>query len=79
MKIDTYIKATLGALTFYFPVRGTKNTLVCRNCGMCQTDPTDKLRERCELTKQILPFADTCIDGRCPLVFEEVEQWEYQS
>lgn len=71
MKIDTYIKATLGSLDFYFPIHGPKNTLVCRNCQMCQTDPTDKLRERCELTKQILPFADTYIDGRCPLVFEE--------
>lgn len=79
MKIDTYIKAALGNQTFWFPIHGPRNTLVCRNCQMCQTDPTDKLRERCELTKQILPFADTCIDGRCPLVFEEVEQWEYQS
>lgn len=78
MKIDSYIKAKLGDLTFYFPVHGSKNTLVCRNCEMCQTDPTDKLRERCELTKQILPLADMAIDGRCPLEFEEVKQWEYR-
>lgn len=71
MTIDSYIKATLGSPTFYFPIHGSKNTLVCRNCQMCQTDPTDKLRERCEFTKQILHFADTCIDGRCPLHFGE--------
>lgn len=71
MKIDTYIKATLGTLTFYFPVRGTKNTLVCRSCRMCQTDPRDRTREYCLLTEQVLPFADLTIDGRCPLRFEE--------
>ena len=42
MKIDTYIKATLGPLEFYFPVLGAKNSIVCRSCRMCQTDPRDR-------------------------------------
>ena len=71
MTIDKYIKATLGPLEFYFPVLGAKNSIVCRNCRMCQTDPRDRTREYCQLTEQPLPFADLAIDGRCPLRFEE--------
>ena len=70
MKIDTSIKAKLGPLEFYFPVLGAKNSIVCRSCRMCQTDPRDRAREYCLLTEQVLPFADLAIDGLCPLRFE---------
>lgn len=74
MTIDKYIKATLGPLEFYFPVLGAKNSIVCRSCRMCQTDPRDRTREYCQLTEQPLPFADLAIDGRCPLGFGEEDQ-----
>ena len=76
MPIDKYIKATLGPLEFYFPVLGAKNSIVCRNCRMCQTDPRDRTREYCQLTEQPLPFADLAIDGRCPLDFGEEDHNE---
>ena len=71
MTIDKYIKATFGPLEFYFPVLGAKNSIVCRSCRMCQTDPRDRAREYCLLTEQVLPFADFAIYGRCPLIFAE--------
>ena len=71
MTIDKYSKATLGPLEFYFPVLGAKNSIVCRSCRMCQTDPRDRTREYCQMTEQPLPFADLAIDGRCPLDFGE--------
>lgn len=76
MTIDKYIKATLGPLEFYFPVLGAKNSIVCRNCRMCQTDPRDRTGEYCQLTEQPLPFADLAIDGRCPLDFGEEDHNE---
>lgn len=76
MTIDKYRKATLGPLEFYFPVLGAKNSIVCRSCRMCQTDPRDRTREYCLLTEQVLPFADLAIDGRCPLDFGEEDHNE---
>lgn len=74
MRITDYVKATLGPLEFYFQVKGTENTLVCRNCRMCRNDPNDRKREICVLTDQILSFADIALDGRCPLTFEIEEE-----
>lgn len=76
MTIDKYRKATLGPLDFWFPELGAKNGVVCRYCRMCQTDPRDRTREYCQLTEQVLPFADLAIDGRCPLDFGEEDHNE---
>ncbi len=42
----------------------------CRYCPFCVADPSNKTREICQITGEILAFADLVIDGRCPLIDE---------
>ena len=37
-------------------------------CAFCIADPSNHKRERCQITGEILPFAELVIDGRCPLI-----------
>lgn len=43
---------------------------ICRYCPFCVADPSNHKREICQITGEILAFADLVIDGRCPLIDE---------
>lgn len=43
---------------------------VCRVCPFCVADPSNHKREICQITGEILAFADLVTDGRCPLIDE---------
>ena len=58
-----YITKTL-VRQVYFP----EGQEVCRMCPFCIADPSNHKRERCQITGEILPFAELVIDGRCPLI-----------
>lgn len=60
-----YITKTL-VRQVYFP----EGQEVCRMCPFCIADPSNHKRERCQITGEILPFAELVIDGRCPLIGE---------
>ena len=62
---DKYITKTL-IRQVYFP----EGQEVCRMCPFCIADPSNHKRERCQITNEILPFADLTIDQRCPLIEE---------
>lgn len=62
---DKYITKTL-IRQVYFP----EGQEVCRMCPFCVADPSNHKRERCEITGEILPFAELKIDNRCPLIEE---------
>ena len=62
-----YTRATLVAQVC-FP----KGEEICRYCTFCIADPSNHKRELCLLTGSILVHADLCIEGNCPLRFEEV-------
>lgn len=62
---DKYIIKTL-VRQVYFP----EGQEVCRMCPFCIADPSNHKRERCQITGEILPFAELVIDGRCPLIGE---------
>lgn len=68
--MSDYIKGTLQ-MEVYFRVTPSKATAVCRNCRFCRDDPSNRRREYCEITGEVLPFADLCIDSRCPIDFGE--------
>lgn len=61
-----YITKTL-VRQVYFP----EGQEVCRMCPFCIADPSNHKRERCQITGEILPFAELVIDHRCPLIEEE--------
>ena len=58
-----YITKTL-VRQVYFP----EGQEVCRMCPFCIADPSNHKRERCQITGEILPFAELVFDGRCPLI-----------
>ena len=58
-----YITKTL-VRQVYFP----EGQEVCRMCPFCIADPSNHKRERCQITGEILPFAELFIDHRCPLI-----------
>ena len=66
--VGRYISAKLNH-TVHFP----EGKVYCRYCPFCVADPSNHKREICFATGEILPFAELCIDGRCPLIFEEGE------
>lgn len=60
---DRYVTKTL-IHQVYFP----EGEEVCRFCPFCVADPSNHKREICQITREILPFAELVIDSRCPLI-----------
>ena len=57
-----YITKTL-VRQVYFP----EGEEICRLCPFCVMDPSNHKREICNITGEILPFAELKIDEDCPL------------